>query len=220
MPDHNPLIHTPSKRPHGCIVAAFWVAVAAGLSLGCAALAAWLLTARISEETRALAREVAGRFETTFNFRPEVRVDGVVVVEGYSPILQIVTAETKVLARHRWSHTYLYSTKTLEIEAPFTAKAGFDMENPIRLRIEGNSRVVGADLPPPSVLSFEMGELNILRDEDGLWNKLTAEDRESAIRELRAKARADLEASAFLARARNETEERVRALLRQPPGPP
>lgn len=118
-----------------------------------------------------------------------------------------------MLVRHRWTHTWLHSTKHLELEATFTAKAGFDLTEPFRINIDPRSGSISAELPPPKLLSLGMSDVRVLRDEDGLWNKLTVEDRQVAFRALEEKARQRFAESSFLAEARMEAEKQVRALL-------
>jgi len=223
MPDEHPLTPSPTSRPRrssGCLIAALVFAAAAILSVLGTIGGAWLLTARISHAALAQAREAAGRFEEALGFRPEVRVDGVVVAGAVTPAAEIVTSTREILARHRWSHTWLGSTKQIELEALFTARAGFTPDAPFRIGIDGRSGAIGADFPALRLLSLEMGDPKILRDESGLWNKLTPADREEAFRALRARAREEAESSAFLHKARTEFEGRVKALLqgRPPPG--
>ncbi|GAB4176121.1 MAG: hypothetical protein Fur0032_16010 [Terrimicrobiaceae bacterium] len=176
----------------------------------------YFLLSRVTEDVRALAEEVALRFEGAMQFRPEIRVDGHVVVEATMPEFEIVTASQEGIARYRWSNTYLYSTKEIEIEAPFIAKAGFVLSDPLRIRIEPRTRLLSADIPKASILSLEMGDPRILKDEDGLWNKLTKEDRETAFRELRKIAENKVHASKLTAKATVEAEARIRELLATP----
>lgn len=213
MPDQNPLTPPPRQSREGCATALLWTALAAGLSLLVTAGAVWVLTLRVTDEMRTYADSIADRFEAALQFRPEIRVDGIVVVEGSTAVLEVATFRRELLARHRWSHTHLYSTKVLEIEAPFIAKAGFSLEDPLRIRLDPATREMNADFPSPKLLSLEMGDPKILRDEDGFWNKLTPADREEAFRALRAAAQQKLEETNFLGQARRETEARFRELL-------
>jgi hypothetical protein len=145
--------------------------------------------------------------------RPEIRVDGLVIIEASTPVLEIATVSRTIIVRHRWTQTWLYSTKVLEVEAPFTAKAGFVLNEPFRLRIDPHTKIVSADLTAPAILSTEMGEIKILSDEDGLWNKLTPSDREEALRALRAQADKQFSESPILHQARQEAESRIRQIL-------
>ncbi|MEX1119911.1 MAG: DUF4230 domain-containing protein [Terrimicrobiaceae bacterium] len=199
-----------------------WFLLIAVLALGLMMVVIVFFTNRATTEIREMGADIAARFEATFNVSPEVRVDGLVIIQAKTPVLELATASRSLVVRHRWTHTHLYSTKVLEIEAPFTAKAGFNLEEPFRIRIDPHTKIVSTDLPKPQILSTEMGDLKILRDEDGLWNKLTAEDREEAFRALREQAKKQFDETALLNEARLEVETRIRQLLdptSQPPEP-
>jgi hypothetical protein len=175
----------------------------------------WRMGAEVTDEARRMADSIAQEFNRTFNFIPEVRVDSILVIHASTPKLELLILERTAQVRHRWSHTWLHSTKTVEIEATFTAKAGFDLEEPFRIQIDPRTRNVGADFPPPKILSIGMSDVRILNDEDGLWNKLTAEDRQKAFRELEKKARDEFKDSNLLAETRIEAEKRIRSLLQE-----
>jgi hypothetical protein len=221
MPDGNPLTGGTAPRGTGCGTAAMWASLAAVLSVAITGAVILLLHVRISADARAAAASVADRIEAAFNVRPEVRVDGVVVIESRGPVLEIATARTEVLVRHRWRHTHLYSTKHLEIEAPFTVKAGFDLrETPLRIGMDSQTGTTQTDLPAPQILSIEMGDPKILRDESGFWNKLTPADRQEAFTVLKTLAREQTTRAGLLDDARREAESRIREILEQPPGDP
>lgn len=215
MPDENPLtVPRPPRR--GCLQAALWVALMAVASVALSAAVIYFLVSRVTDDVRSLASDVAARFEASMQFRPEIRVDGHVILEATMPEFEIVTASKEGIARYRWSNTYLYSTKEIEIEAPFVAKAGFVLSDPLRVRIEPRTRLLSADIPKAALLSLEIGDPRILKDEDGLWNKLTPEDREAAFRELRKIAEKKVRESNLTAKATVEAEQRIRELLATP----
>lgn len=201
MQSHDSLKSVPS----GCRTAFLTTALAGALSLVLAVATIFFVRARVSTEVKNMAAGIADHVASTLNLRPEVRVDNVLLIKSAGPALELATAEATYLVRHSWSQRHLFSTKRLEIQAPFTAKAGFDFEEvPMRITINSQTRSVRADLPSPQLLSLEMGDPKILRDENGLWNKLTAEDRENAFRELRRLARRQATESDLLSRARSE----------------
>ena len=175
----------------------------------------WRMGEEVTDEARRMADGIAHEFDRVLNFTPEVRVDSVLVIAGSTPKFELVTLERKALVRHRWSHTWMHSTKALEIEATFTVKAGFDLKEPFRIQIDPRTRNVGAEFPSPQILSMGMSDVRILNDEDGLWNKLTAEDRQKAFQALEKKARVEFRDSNLLAEARVEAEKQVRALLKR-----
>ena len=175
----------------------------------------WRMTLEITQESRRIAESIAAGFEKALNFTPQISVDSLVVVAANSPVLELVTLQKQALVRGRWTHTWLYSTKNVELEAVFTARAGFDLSDPIRINIDPRTRFVAADLPAPKLLSLGMGDVRVLQDEDGLWNKLTAKDREEAFRSLEEKARELFAKSNLLPEARIEGEKRIRQLINE-----
>ena len=209
MSDSHPL----TPRRNGLLTGIFWFGVLATLTVALTAAAIFFFTTRVTAEIESLARHVSDKFEKAFQVRPEVRVDGLIILQGTVPILEIATAEKSLMVRHRWSQTWLYSTKVLEIEAPFTAKAGFPIREPLRVRIDPHTKVLSADLPRPQILSVEMGEVKILTDEDGLWNKLTPGDREEAFRALRKQADQQFASSNLLQLAGLEARKRLESVL-------
>jgi Protein of unknown function (DUF4230) len=197
----------------GCLRILGWVILAAGLTVVLTLLLFWRMGAEVTREARRVAESLAADFDRIFQFTPQISVGSVEVVAANTPVLELVTTERQVLVRHRWSHTWLHSTKNLEVEATFTAKAGFDLKEPFRINIDPRSGYISAELPPPKLLSIGMSDLRILQDEDGFWNKLTVEDRQTAFRALEDKARRKISGSKILPEARLQAEKQVRELL-------
>ncbi|HEY5705896.1 MAG TPA: DUF4230 domain-containing protein [Terrimicrobiaceae bacterium] len=212
MPDPDPLAPR-NVGKFGCLGVLGWVSAAALLTVALTLLLFWRQSVEITEDARRMAESIAAGFDRTLNFTPQISVDSIVIVAANTPVLELVTLQKQALVRHRWTHTWLYSTKEIEIEATFTARAGFDLRDPIRINIDPRTRFVSADLPPPKLLSLGMGDVRVLQDEDGLWNKLTAQDREGAFRALEEKASERFAKSSLLAEARIEGEKRIRQLI-------
>jgi hypothetical protein len=212
MPDSDPLKRQNSSKI-GCLSILGWVMVAALLSLVLTLLMFWRMGAEVTQDARRMAESLAAEFDRAFQFTPRISVASVVVVAENTPVLELVTTQRQLLVRHRWTHTWLHSTKSLELEATFTAKAGFDLTEPFRLNIDPRTGSISADLPAPKLLSLGMSDVRVLQDEDGLWNKLTTEDREIAFRVLEDKARKTFADSSLLAEARMEAETQVRELI-------
>jgi Protein of unknown function (DUF4230) len=212
MPDPNSLKPQGVGR-FGCLSILGWVIAAAALTVALTLLLFWRMSLEITQDSRRMAESIAAGFDRALNFTPQISVDSVVIIAANAPVLELVTVQKQALVRTRWTHTWLHSTKNLELEATFTARAGFDLRDPIRINIDPRTRFVSADLPPPKLLSLGMGDVRVLQDEDGLWNKLTAQDREQAFRVLEEKARKIFTESNLLAEARLEAEKRVHELI-------
>jgi hypothetical protein len=212
MPDDHSL-NTPEARRQGCLIIIGSLIAASLATLAVTALLAWRTSLSITDEARRIGSTLAAEFDRTLKITPEVRVNSVVVVVASTPVTEWVVLEKKALVRHSWSQTWLHSTKKFEIEATFTAKAGFDLSEPFRINIDPVTYNIETNLPSPRILSLGMSDIRVLRDEDGLWNKLTAEDREKAFRALEKQAKRQFAASPLLAEARLEAEKRLREIL-------
>lgn len=183
------------------------------LSAAMMLLLTWRTGMEITDSAKETARIVASTFERAFNFTPEITVDSVVVIAANTPVLEVTTVARQARVRETWSQTWLHSTKTIEIEATFTARAGYDLRDTFQIQIDPRTGNLGATLPAPRILDIGMSEVRVLRDEDGLWNKLTNEDRSQAYAALEKRARAQFEKTNLVAAAQQEGEKRVRELL-------
>ena len=212
MPDDDPL-NSPEGRRQGCLIIIGSLIAALLFTIAVTGLLAWRTALSVTEDSRRIGSAVAAEFQRVLNFTPEVRVNSVVVVAASTPVAELVVLEKKAVVRHAWSQTWMHSTKNFEIEATFTAKAGFDLTEPFRINIDPVTYNVETNLPSPRILSIGMSDVRVLRDEDGLWNKLTAEDRQQAFQALEKQAKNQFNDSPLLAETRIEAEKRLREIL-------
>jgi len=160
-----------------------------------------------------LARRTAEGIREVFDFTPRVTLNETVMIAENTPILEVATVSRSLLVRHRWSHTWLGSTKTLELHGSFTAKAGFDLREPFAIDIRRSPLRVVARMPAPKLLSVQMDSFQVVQDENGWWNRITEEDRTEGVRTLQARAREQAEASGILLEARRSAEDRIREVV-------
>jgi hypothetical protein len=185
-------------------------AIAISLVLATATTAIYVVFYKIPHQ---LAHVVADSFRTAFNFQPQVRINDTVVLEQSAPIAELAMESKRVLAQHVYESTWVYSTKTMEIYGVFTAKAGFDLKQPFIVRIQKVPPKLLIHLPEPKLLSLEMDNYHILRDEDGYWNRIDATEREAAMDHLKTNARQKVLASPLLAESKTELEKRIQEIV-------
>ena len=153
-----------------------------------------------------LARRIADGVARRVQVRPEVRIDRETVLAGETPVLELVTVRREFAHEYEWEHRWLGSTKRLRLRGTFEAKAGFDLQEGFLLEVDSRDLRVGAELPAPQVLGVELIGYEA-REEEGLWNKLSAEERTEAVNALLASARASAERDrALTAEARRMLE--------------
>lgn len=216
MPDSYPL--EPRKRS-GWLAILGWVLLLFLLTLGATVGVSWSLQRWAEQKFQHQADAIAENFRKVFNFTPEVRAHSAVLVAQDSPVLELVTYQRKAIVQHDWQQTWMGSTKNFEIEATFTAKAGFDLRERFVVKLDQRDGSIKTEMPRPKLLSIGMADVRIKRDENGLWNKLTAAEREQAFKELEKRAREDFEKSSVLAQAQAEAELKIRELLQAPAAP-
>jgi len=160
-----------------------------------------------------LAHATAEGLRTLFHVTPRVTINETVIIEQNSPILEVATVSRQLFVDHEWSHTWLGSTKSLHVRGAFTAKAGYDLQKPFEINITPSPLSVTARLPHPEVLSMQMDSFEVLRDENGWWNRLTEEDRTGAVTTLQTLARSKAERSGILEEVQRSAEERIREIV-------
>ena len=136
-----------------------------------------------------LAKRIADGISRRLQFRPEVRIDQVTVLERETPVLELATVRREFAHDYKWEHQWLGSTKRLHLRGTFAAKAGYDLNEKFYFEIDSNDLQVELGLPEPRVLGVEMIAYRA-EEEEGYWNKLSAEEREQAVNALLASARA------------------------------
>jgi hypothetical protein len=185
-------------------------AIAFCLVLATATTAIYVVFYKIPHQ---LAHVVADSFRSAFNFQPQVTINDIVVLEQSSPIAELAMESKRVFAQHIYQSTWAYSTKTMEMYGVFTAKAGFDLTQPFVVKIQRMPLKIFVKLPQPKLLSLQMDNYHILRDEDGYWNKLDASEREGAVTELQKNARQKVLGSPLLSEAKTELEKRIQEIV-------
>jgi len=153
------------------------------------------------------------QFSEALQVTPRISVDNAVIFAQNASALELVLMQRDALVRHEMSETWMHSTKEFDIEAVFTARAGMNLRDLFMVNVEDGGKRVVVRLPRVSILSISMGDLRILRDEDGAWNKLTAKDRERGIKELQKLARREFQKTDLLMAARAEAKKRVTELV-------
>jgi hypothetical protein len=186
------------------------IAAAVGLVIAAVTMAFYVTLVKVPSD---LAHNTADGVREFFNFTPQVRIDQTIVIEQTTPILEVATVSREMFVDHAWQQTWMGSTKTIRIQGVFTAKAGFDLREPFRIDITKRPLHVVAWVPPPKLLSIDMKEYKVLQDENGWWNSVTRQDREDAVRQIRAEAIDKATRSGLLEESQASVEDRIREIV-------
>jgi hypothetical protein len=162
-----------------------------------------------------LAKRIADGISRRLQFRPEVRIDQVTVLERETPVLELAAVRREFAHDYEWEHQWLGSTKRLHLRGTFAAKAGYDLNEKFYFEIDSNDLQVELGLPEPRVLGVEMVAYRA-EEEEGYWNRLSAEEREQAVNALLASARAAAaKDAALLGEARRMLDVQVGEVVRE-----
>ena len=198
----------------------FWYGVAI---IGLATMAAigWAIWRMVQDTQRGLVRtgqaaaEFAGQIRSalqeTFGLAPRINIDGRTHVEGSVPTLELVVLRRTVTRTVQWTSTRLGSTKRISATATFTIRAGLDLQTPVEVDVDSNSRAATAHFPTPKVLAVQVDAVQPASEESGWWNRIRPEDRTQVQAELQESAVRDVLQAGLL----EEAEVEIRSLLQR-----
>ena len=157
-----------------------------------------------------MAARAGEKLGESLGVKPRIIVNGEVIAEATASINELATSEKTFKQKFQWEHTYLRSTKQIEVEATFTAKAGYKLDKLPELEFNAEGDELTARLPDPVILSIEQSNFRILEDKSGMWNRLKKEDREHAQNELKRLAASAAHESDLLEQADEHLIDHIR----------
>ncbi|HEX8038697.1 MAG TPA: DUF4230 domain-containing protein, partial [Chryseosolibacter sp.] len=132
------------------------------------------LAKRSYEGAKALGED----FRKAFQFTPEIKVNNTIVLNQQTPVLELAVLSQRFEHRYVWENSWLGSTKKIFITGTFDAKVGFDLNNRFSINLMDGKAFVS--VPEPKALSVEsLGDMTY-RDEQGIWNWVSVQDRTRA----------------------------------------
>lgn len=149
--------------------------------------------------------EVAKALKEALNFNGTITVNKTIFIQGDRNITELAIREKNITHKYSMTHKWMGSTKKIVLRGDFRCKAGYDLtstivdpKNPWGLDISNDGKTVTVRMPQPSILSVEMTDYKIVEDSNGLWNKISKDDRENAVNALQRGARQELEKTGIL----------------------
>jgi len=159
-----------------------------------------------------LVQRIAGDIRDTLQIKPKIIVGERTILERTSEKTELVTISQVLEHTHSFEHTWAGSTKRLEMKGVFIAKAGFTVDDSFSIHVSEDGGRIAIRHGPPRLISCELQEVSIVKDENGFWNKLSVEDRQSAQNSLIQGARQAAEASGLLLKATENLRVRLAPL--------
>jgi hypothetical protein len=170
-----------------------------------------IVPARLAEKSYEGAKQIGRDISKVLQFTPEIKVNNTIVLQQQTPILELATVSQNFLHQYDWVNTWMGSTKKINISGVFEAKAGFDLAKKCSIEIRDDGAYV--TFPPAKILSVELkGDLKF-RDEHGVWNWISNEDREKAVNAFQQDARRYAEQAEFIKQAEVNVQEQLRKIF-------
>lgn len=145
-----------------------------------------------------VAEGLAKVLRDTFNLQPRVTVAGETRIEAPRSTRELVLVKQSLERRHAWTNQRLWSTKRMDVSAQFTVSVGFDLSQPLDIEVDRNGRRARVTVPRPRILSVHLDTIHPARENDGLWNRITPQDRALVHQELQRMVEQDARESGLL----------------------
>jgi hypothetical protein len=170
-----------------------------------------VIPTQVAKRSYEAAKTIGEDFKRAFQFTPEITIENTVVLNQQTDIMEFAVLAQNFDHRYTWTNSWLKSTKKIFITGSFDAKVGFDLDKTFAVSIYDDRATVV--LPEPEVLSVESkGDIEY-RDEHGIWNWVSADDRTKATNAFIHDARKYATEGPFVTEAKQKMEARVKTLL-------
>lgn len=170
-----------------------------------------VIPTQVAKRSYEAAKTIGEDFRQAFQFTPEITIENTVVLNQQTDIMEVAVLTQNFDHRYTWTNSWLKSTKKISITGSFDAKVGFDLDKTFSVSIYGDRATVV--LPEPEILSVESkGDIEY-RDENGIWNWVSTDDRTKATNAFIHDARKYAVQGPFVSEAKQKMEARVKALL-------
>lgn len=170
-----------------------------------------IIPTQMAKRSYEAAKTLGEDFKNMFQFTPEITVNNTVVLNKQTSLLELAVLSQNFEHRYTWTNTWMGSTKQIQITGTFVAKAGFDLQEKFTINLENDTAYVF--LPEPVILSVESQGDIAYRDEQGIWNWVSPDDRTKATNAFISDARRYADQAEFVKDAKSKTENQLKTLL-------
>lgn len=157
------------------------------------------------------ARTIGEDIRKAFRFTPEIKVNNTIVLNQQDAVFELSVLQQNFEHRYVWQNSWLGSTKKIFISGTFNAKVGFDLHRKFSITLRDNKAFV--TLAEPRALSVEATGDITYRDEQGVWNWVSVDDRTRATNAFIKDARRYADQAAFIQQSKMEMEKRLKEVL-------
>ncbi len=140
-----------------------------------------------SAELERLGRKARDAFVEIARMQPRVTINNRVYLEQTTSVAELALVSRRTEVEHEFEHTWAGSTKRVKLHGTYNVKAGFDLRQNISVNVQPNEITI--QLPHAVILGVEQEEVDVLEFQNGLWNRISAEDVQNELAQLPKLAR-------------------------------
>ncbi|MGZ4966460.1 MAG: DUF4230 domain-containing protein [Chthoniobacterales bacterium] len=164
-----------------------------------------------SAELERLGGDMRDAFVDVLQVQPRVTINNRVYFEKTTALAELAVLSRTTEVEHEFEHTWVGSTKRVKLHATFNIKVGFDLRENVAVDVTDDE--IAVQIPHAKILGVEQENVDVLEYENGLWNRISAEDLQSELAALPKLAREKAEQSNLIAEAetalQKQLEERI-----------
>jgi len=173
-----------------------------------------VLPRQMVESAGRATQQIVDTFGRWIEAEPVVTVNGKVTFEKPEAAFELTVLESKTTVESEFIHSHFGSKKRMQARGRFDVKVGYDLEHPIEvITTPGEPPRVRIEMPPPEILSLTQTDYEEVEYKEGLWNKITPEDREQQVEKLGHLAHDRARESGLLDEARARLQKRLQQVL-------
>jgi len=125
-------------------------------------------------ELERLGRKARDTFVELAYLQPRVTVNNRVYLEQTTKVAELAVLTRRVEVEQEMLHTWAGSSKRIKLHGTYLVKAGFDLRKRFTVNVQPDEILI--ELPHAQILSIEQEQLEVLTLENGLWNRISADD--------------------------------------------
>jgi hypothetical protein len=165
-------------------------------------------------ELERLGKDLRTVFVDIAHLQPRITINSRVYLEQTTPTSELSVLSRRVEVEHELQHSWAGSSKRVKLHGTFAVKAGFDLRQDLSVDVRPEEIVV--QLPHAQILGVEQEKVEVLTFENGLWNRISAEDLQAELATLPQLARQRAVESGLAVEAEQALQRQLDARIHAP----
>ena len=146
-----------------------------------------------SDSVENVIRTFGAELRKLFGSEPRISMNRRVIQTGGTGVRELALYKETILITEEWVNTTWHSTKKLHVQQPFVLKAGFDL-NRLKFDVDPEKHQVTVTISESTLINLEYaGDYEVLKEKHGLWNRISAAERDAVLNSIPKKAQEEAE---------------------------